>query len=417
MKEARSELVRVDESGVAHPIGPVASQRMRARQGAYRILPGPNHVVFMRYTGEDGERADSDGAIVRLAGEITAPGVMCDVMAMVAQTGWRGELVVMQGEVSRSLYFEAGNVVGARTTEPDERLVEGLYRFGAITKEQHALLLKQVSGGARSGSAAVDLGYLTRDQVYKYLGRQISEVAYAALTVGDGTFFFLDGFDDSRLVTRHQLAASNLLMEVVTRMDEMRYFEEKIPSVDYIPQRLQARGEVPQEYRATYELVDGQRSVEEIGRLTGRGEFATTKDIYALIQSKLLSISPPRVEGGLEALVATANEVLRYVHRRADGAERGDELRSALCSFATGTGVYEMLFRGAGPSPGGTFEAEVIAANVALVSHGSDPRAILGQMLHDYVGFAVFTCGNMLGTEAEAEIVRDTGGLIAALQV
>lgn len=55
MKDSRSELVRIDSHGQAHPIGNVASQRMRARTGAYRILPAPNHVVFMRYTGEDGQ--------------------------------------------------------------------------------------------------------------------------------------------------------------------------------------------------------------------------------------------------------------------------------------------------------------------------------------------------------------------------
>ena len=73
MKDRRSELVRIDVRGEAHPIGNVASQRMRARAGAYRILPAPEHVVFMRYTGEDGRRDAGDGAVVRLSGEVTAP--------------------------------------------------------------------------------------------------------------------------------------------------------------------------------------------------------------------------------------------------------------------------------------------------------------------------------------------------------
>ena len=51
MKEPRDELVRIDSRGEAHPIGAVAGQRMRARTGAFRVLPSPGHVVFMRYTG------------------------------------------------------------------------------------------------------------------------------------------------------------------------------------------------------------------------------------------------------------------------------------------------------------------------------------------------------------------------------
>ena len=121
MKDGRPELVRIDAQGQAHPIGNVASQRMRARAGAYRMLPAPKHVVFMRYTGEDGRRDAEDGAIVRLSGEVTAPGTLCDILALVAQTGWRGELVVLDGEEARSIFFEQGNVVGAVTNVEAER--------------------------------------------------------------------------------------------------------------------------------------------------------------------------------------------------------------------------------------------------------------------------------------------------------
>ncbi|HWZ92279.1 MAG TPA: hypothetical protein VNW92_25620, partial [Polyangiaceae bacterium] len=116
MKDGRAELVRIDSRGEAHPIGNVASQRMRAREGAYRMLPAPQHVVFMRYTGEDGRRDAEDGAVVRLSGEVTAPGTLCDILALIAQTGWRGELVVLDGDDTRSIFCDQGNVVGATTT-------------------------------------------------------------------------------------------------------------------------------------------------------------------------------------------------------------------------------------------------------------------------------------------------------------
>src|SRR5688572_23151646 len=104
MRDGRQELVRIDSRGEAHPIGVVASQRMRARAGAYRLLPAPGHVVFMRFTGEDGRRDAEDGAVVRLAGEVTAPGMVCDVLALLGQTGWRGELVVLEGDSVRSIF-------------------------------------------------------------------------------------------------------------------------------------------------------------------------------------------------------------------------------------------------------------------------------------------------------------------------
>src|SRR5215475_9155161 len=74
MDDERLELVRVDATGTAHPVGKRASQRLRARQGAFRLMPAPAHLIVMRYVGEDGRRDDADGPVFRLSGEITAPG-------------------------------------------------------------------------------------------------------------------------------------------------------------------------------------------------------------------------------------------------------------------------------------------------------------------------------------------------------
>jgi Domain of unknown function (DUF4388) len=416
VNEPRSELVRIDPSGVAHPIGNVASQRMRARAGAFRLLPAPDHVVFMRYTGEDGRRDAEDGAVVRLAGEITTPGAMCDVFALLGQTGWRGELAVLDGPTARSVYFDQGNVVGAQTNVEAERIGMVLYKFGVITTEQHEGIMERVKAGSRYGSAAVELGAVTQEQVFQYLGKQIDEVVFATLTVGDGTFFFLDGFDESRLVAHHAVSANALLMDSVTRMDEMRYFREKVPSAEHIPYRLANTDTPPEEFAATLVAVDGVLSIEGVGRATGRGEFATTKDVYGLIQAKHVGIHPPKLGGGLVAIVETANEALKLVHREADAFFIGDDLRASLQSFAVGAGVYDILFRGAGPAAEGTLDADRVADNASLVARGDDPERILKQMLFDYVGFAVFSAGSVLGPEKEADLSRQVAAITARLQ-
>ena len=102
MSEERTDLVRVDPTGTAHPVGRVASQMMRLRQGTFRVMPGPTHLLFMRHVGEDGKRDDLDGAVCRLAGEVTSPGAICDVVSLIGQAAWRGELIVMSGGSQRS---------------------------------------------------------------------------------------------------------------------------------------------------------------------------------------------------------------------------------------------------------------------------------------------------------------------------
>ncbi|MEP7049696.1 MAG: DUF4388 domain-containing protein [Pseudomonadota bacterium] len=416
MKDGRSELVRIDSRGEAHPIGNVASQRMRAREGAYRMLPAPRHVVFMRYTGEDGRRDAEDGAVIRLSGEVTAPGALCDILALVAQTGWRGELIVLDGDDTRSLFFEQGNVVGVVTSVDGERLGSVLYRFGVITAEQRAAILDETQSGKRFGEAAIDLGVLKQDQIYSYIERQIEEVVFATMTVGDGTFFFLDGFDEGRLVSRHTVSANALLMDGVTRMDELRYFKQKIPSSEHIPVRVENRGTPADEFRVVYSAVDGKQSVIELGRSTGKGEFETTKALYALVQSQHVSIHPPRVSGGPTSLVAAANGALRAIFSAAAQSGKVADVRGNLESFAVGAGVYDILFRNAGPDESGALDPDTVAANSVAVAGGADQDNLLKQMLHEYVSFALFSAGAALGSEAEGDLARQVAAALAGLR-
>lgn len=417
MKEARAELVRIDGQGVAHPIGTVASQRMRAREGAYRLLPSPAHVVFMRFTGEDGRRDAEDGAVVKIAGEVTAPGELCDVLAMCATAGWRGELVALDGETSRSVFFEQGNVVGAQTSVDDERLGMVMYRFGAINAEQHELIMERVREGKRFGESAVELGLMTRDKVFQFIGKQVEEIVFATFGLADGTFFFLDGFDANRLVTQHVVSANALLMDGVTRMDEIKYFRQKIPSSDYVPEIVEGRGQPADEFAKTYAAIDGRLNIEEIGRFTGRGEFNTTKDVYALIQSKHVAIHPPRMSGGAEAVVAAANSALQLVHQRADQTGLGTQLRESLESFAVGAGVYDILFRSAGPDERGVLNVTRVVENSVLVAGGTEPEEFLRQALYEYVSFALFSAGGSLGdAEREAELKREVSPLLNSLR-
>ncbi len=252
--------------------------------------------------------------------------------------------------------------------------------------------------------------------MYAHIRRQIEEVVCATLTVSDGTFYFLDGFDDSRLPTRHAVNLNAVLMDGVTRLDEMRYFRQKIPSANHVPVRGTG-GEPPvQDFAVTYHAVDGSRTVEEIGRVTGLGEFATTKALYALIQSKHVVMHPPRISGGQGALVALANEALRAIFEAVDATGDGTQVRAGLSSFAVGAGVYDILFRGAGPNERGELDADRVAENSVVIASGGDPVNLLKQILHEYVGFALFCAGGVLPPTEEDELVKGVSRILTLLR-
>lgn len=415
MRDPRAELVRIDSHGQAHAIGSVASQRLRSREGIYRVLPSPEHVVFMRFTGEDGRRDASDGAVVRLAGEIVAPGALCDIVALLGQTGWRGELVVLDSEHTRSIFFDSGNIVGASTTAEPERIGQVLYKFGAIDESQRERVLEAQAGGKRFGEVLLELGWLSREQLFQYMSRQVEEITFSVLSLSDGTFFFLEGFDDSRLAVRQALPASAVLMDSVTRMDEVRFFREKIPSAEHVPVRVEGAASGT-DFAQVFAAIDGRRSVEEIGRITGLGAFETTRQLYALLQSHRVVIHPPPVSGGPTAIVAAANAALAALYTAVEARGGTGELRSSLAAFAVGAGVYDILLRGAGPGPRGELSPEAVVSNSALVAAGSNPVHVMQQMLHEYVSFALFSAGAILGSDAESEVSKQVAPMLAVLR-
>src|SRR6476659_11093240 len=94
------DLLGVDGTGAVHPVGRAASQQLRPRAGEWRLIPSPRELIVARsMTGGD--------AVLRLAGEIRTPGALCDIVSLAAQSGWRGELILLADVGRRSFYFDA----------------------------------------------------------------------------------------------------------------------------------------------------------------------------------------------------------------------------------------------------------------------------------------------------------------------
>src|SRR6476660_3903720 len=104
----KDDLVEIAPGGRVEAIGPTAALRLQAREGLFHVLAAPAHIVVMRAA-----RTDAEARSCKLSGDLTTPGNIVDILALIAQTGWRGELIVYNEEGTRSVYIEQGSVVGA----------------------------------------------------------------------------------------------------------------------------------------------------------------------------------------------------------------------------------------------------------------------------------------------------------------
>src|SRR5262245_14539650 len=100
--EDDGDLAQVHTTGNIEPLESGASRRLSAREGIYRVLPAAPGVILMRSVEPDGR------GTLRLAGEVTTPGALCDVFVMLGQVGWRGQLILSDDGSTRTLYFDQG---------------------------------------------------------------------------------------------------------------------------------------------------------------------------------------------------------------------------------------------------------------------------------------------------------------------
>lgn len=418
MRERGDELVRVDPTGAAHPVGKHASREMRQRQGPFRLLCAPAHVVVLRRADEQDRLPSSEAAPFWVAGEITKPGALWDLVAMLGQSNWEGELVVEDGEGRREIFFERGSVIGANSSADRERVGEVLYRYGALSAEQVKRVASAVTPAMRFGEAAVRLGFLSSDELFNLIGKQTEEIVYATMLVARGEFFFREGIDQKRLAYRLNLGVNGLLMEGVRRMDEMGCFRARIPSSLHVPARVVgAKIAADHDHHAVFVAVDGSRSIEEIGREIGQGEFETTRALFQLIQEGVIAVHPPRPTGP-EAIVTLFNQAISTILNEVDTVGGGEDIRGQLASFATASGVYDALFGDGGPSPDGTLDPNKIADSAEVLIGPEGVTEMLAQWLYEYASFAMFIAEPLLRATDESKaqtVTRQVAELLKPL--
>ncbi|MEM7048729.1 MAG: DUF4388 domain-containing protein [Acidobacteriota bacterium] len=145
---------------------------------------------------------------------------------------------------------------------------------------------------------------------------QGEEAIYELAIWPEGDFLFTPGKESA--FTSVRKSNTNLLMEAARRIDEWQILSKKIPSTRMIPvftntATTTSVSLTPQEW-AVICKVDERRTIDEVALTLGQSAFETSKLLYGLITSGLISlkevIQTDRLEGlGLQGLADIAGRI------------------------------------------------------------------------------------------------------------
>lgn len=416
-----TDLVVVDADGSMHAEGRGAERWLREHPGRYRLVVAADGLLVLH--GERSETARASlppsGPRTLMAGEILTGTTVLELINIIANASWRGDLRVFSGGHTRALSFERGAVKNAHSDHPDDRLGEVLFRLGVLTRAELDALLREVTPERRFGQLLVDHGLADREKLFQFLQKQVESIFHAVVLVRDGSYAFTTP-DESRApapATVH-LHAQSLLMEGVQRIDEMALFRERIPHGGLVPQAIAgATGKVDAEAAKVLPWCDGTRTIEEIGRESGIGEFGTTKALYHLMQARHVALHDSRRSqidpAQVQALVAQFNEVIRDIFLAVAAYGGSAQTRETVDAWVQGSG-YGPFF-GNGVAADGSIDPAYVAAALATVE-ADHPLEALHQALHELAAFALFAATTCLPRDQELVLSRDVNRRLKAIR-
>ncbi len=429
------DIVVIGDDGSVTPEGNEARYRLRSNAGRFRIMSDTPGLLILRTLLRDEEAGDelddleglltgesggiASGGRVMLAGEILSPMTLFQMVEVVAERGFQGDMNVF-GTDGRwfSLALDQGALLHARSNHPDDRLGELMVRDSLIDREWLDVLLGDVSQNSRLGEVCLERGVLDREQLFSLLQKQNSEIFLRMLLVGDGSYVFTTP-DLDQPPPHHtvHLPVRALLMDGIRRLDEIELYRQLIPGNDVcMMARASARlGDLDTDATTLLLQCDGTKTLEEMARLANLDEFAATRAAYFLVKSRAADVTSRSHldEDEVHRVCAAFSEILRDVFAAVQEAGGLEPAQQMLSAWVDGSGYTSFLGERVGSE--GTIDTETVL-NAMRGAREEDPLSSLHHIGHELVAFSLFCAGSSLAREQEMELSKDVNRRLKAIR-
>src|SRR6266545_140207 len=209
-----------------------------------------------------------------------------------------GTLEINGDKVGKKVFFRDGLIVASASTRPEEYLGHFLVSHGLINEPTLAKAIElQEMTGTLLGKILVTRGAISEPDLHRMLQLKTEESIYDIFQWEAGDFRFLDDdvLPESAMVPM-ALDVTGILMEGVQRVDEFRRIRKLIPGSYAIPVQIAEWDleDLDAGERQVLEMVNDERTVEEIRLQTHSAEFHVCRILYRQWQEGRLKVVKPR---------------------------------------------------------------------------------------------------------------------------
>lgn len=220
-----------------------------------------------------------------------------ELLQWLSQSKKSGTLEINSGKVEKRIFFKDGRIHSSSSSKPEEYLGHFLVSHGLISEMELSKAIElQEKTRTLLGKILVTTGALRENDLHRMLRLKAEESIYDIFAWTEADFRFLDDVLPESALVPMNLDVTAIVMEGVQRLDEWRRIRQLIPTQEAIPvtlHELDLASARPSE-RQILELVDDERTIEEIRLQTHSSEFHVCRILFEQYQLGNIKIIKPR---------------------------------------------------------------------------------------------------------------------------
>ncbi len=175
-----------------------------------------------------------------------------------------GQLYFQQGNIRKHLYVINGNLVYARTNQPEELIGEVLFRLGKISSEVYSRIDEFILPKKSIGEVLLANDHLSQSSLIEGLMYQFREIVLNLFPIFNASYKFREGSPFETGMDEISISVATLVEEGIRRMkydpNLQNFLQKRIPT----PYDKSFVLQLTEEEKEIYEAVDGKRSMEGI---------------------------------------------------------------------------------------------------------------------------------------------------------
>jgi len=246
-----------------------------------------------------------------------------------------GRLELKSGDIQKSLFFQNGILVFARTNVASEKIGEIMFRLGFISTEVHSKIEQYIEPRQNIGRVLVGLGIINEQELQEALVVQMKEIALSLFSYFDGAIGFQEQerFVDPSLQSR--VGIPFLVEEGIRRMqfhpELKRCLESRVPVFQArVHQHLLFDGE-----KKLLGHINGKTTGSGLAPLSGMSPEEFWKSLYLLYALGIIDLleagaGPGRGSDALSVAEALEMPASAEASIEAAGGSSGGSLQSIL---------------------------------------------------------------------------------------